>query len=49
MLHTLMQSIREYKRMTIISPILVVAEAAIETFIPFLMAAIIDQAFDPAT
>ncbi|KZL36460.1 ABC transporter ATP-binding protein, partial [Secundilactobacillus collinoides] len=47
MLHTLMQSIREYKRMTIISPILVVAEAAIETFIPFLMAAIIDQGIRP--
>lgn len=47
MLHTLMQSIREYKRLTILSPILVVAEAAIETFIPFLMAAIIDQGIRP--
>jgi ABC-type multidrug transport system, ATPase and permease components len=47
MLHTLLKSVREYRLQTIVSPLLVVSESAIETFIPFLMAAIIDQGIRP--
>lgn len=47
MLHTLLKSVREYRIKTIISPLLVVSESAIETLIPFLMAAIIDQGIRP--
>lgn len=47
MLHTLLKSVREYRLQTIVSPLLVISESAIETFIPFLMAAIIDQGIRP--
>lgn len=47
MLHTLLKSVREYRIQTIVSPLLVVSESAIETLIPFLMAAIIDQGIRP--
>lgn len=47
MLHTLLKSVREYRLQTIISPLIVVSESAIETLIPFLMAAIIDQGIRP--
>lgn len=47
MLHTLLKSVREYRIQTIISPLIVVSESAIETLIPFLMAAIIDQGIRP--
>lgn len=47
MLHTLLKSVREYRLQTMVSPLLVVSESAIETFIPFLMAAIIDQGIRP--
>lgn len=47
MLHTLLKSVREYRIQTIISPLIVVSESAIETLIPFLMAAIIDRGIRP--
>ncbi len=47
LLRTLLKSVREYRLQTIISPLFVVSETAIETFIPFLMAAIIDQGIRP--
>ncbi len=43
MIRTLLKSVREYRKQTITTPILVVIEAAIETLIPFLMAMIIDR------
>ncbi|MFC6314613.1 ABC transporter ATP-binding protein [Lapidilactobacillus achengensis] len=43
MLKTLSRSIRQYKGLTILSPILVAVEVAVETFIPFLMGNIIDD------
>lgn len=47
MLRTLLRSVREYRKETIITPIIVVAESAIEVLLPFLMAAIIDQGIRP--
>ena len=43
MIKTLMKSIRQYKKMSILSPILVASEVLVEIFIPFLMANIIDS------
>lgn len=43
MVRTLMRSIRQYRGMSILSPILVTIEVAIETLIPFLMGNIIDN------
>lgn len=43
MIKTLMKSIRQYKKMSILSPILVASEVLVEIFIPFLMANIIDN------
>lgn len=43
MIKTLMKSIRQYKKMSILSPIFVASEVLVEIFIPFLMANIIDN------
>jgi ATP-binding cassette subfamily B protein/ATP-binding cassette subfamily C protein len=47
MLKTLLTAVREYRRQSLLTPLLVALEVGIETFIPFLMAAIIDQGITP--
>nr|WP_246147590.1 ABC transporter ATP-binding protein [Secundilactobacillus folii] len=46
-MRTLLSSVREYRWQTIITPLMVVGESAIEVLLPFLMAAIIDQGIQP--
>ncbi len=46
MLKTLLKSLREYKKVTIITPILVTLEVIMEVLIPFLMANLIDYGID---
>ena len=43
MLKTLLKSIKEYKKETILTPILVSIESIVDVFIPFLMAFLIDE------
>lgn len=43
MIRTLMRSIRQYRKLSILAPTLVIIECAIETFIPFIMGNIIDN------
>lgn len=47
MLKLLLKSVRHYRWASILTPLLVTAEVAIETFIPFLMAAMIDKGITP--
>lgn len=47
MIRQLLQSVREYKRDALISPLLVAIETFIETMIPFLMAGMIDKGIVP--
>ena len=46
MMKTLMKSLREYKKVTIITPIFVTLEVIMEVLIPFLMANLIDYGID---
>lgn len=43
MIKTLAKSLREYKRESILSPLLVSGEVIMEVIIPFLMAKLIDH------
>ena len=43
MLKTLMKSIREFKRDTILTPVLVAIEVIVDCFIPFLIAALVNE------
>lgn len=43
MISTLMRSIRQYRKLSILAPVLVTVEVVIETFIPFIMGNIIDK------
>ena len=43
MIKTLAKSIKEYKKVTILTPILVSIESVIDVLIPFLMAFLIDE------
>ena len=43
MLKTLASHIKEYKKVSIITPILMIGEVLMETIIPLLMASIIDD------
>ncbi|MCD2255130.1 ABC transporter ATP-binding protein [Lactobacillus sp. CC-MHH1034] len=47
MLRLLLRAVREYRKESILTPLLVTTEVAIETFIPFLMASIIDKGITP--
>ncbi len=47
MIRELMHSLREYKKQTIMTPIFVVVEVAMELLIPYIMAWLIDQGITP--
>ena len=46
MVKTLMKSVREYKKDSLITPVLVIGEVVMETLIPVLMANLIDYGID---
>ena len=46
MLKKLAGSIREYKKQTILTPVVMIGEVALEVIIPFLMASLIDKGID---
>jgi ATP-binding cassette subfamily B protein len=46
MIKKLLQSVREYKKASILAPVYVVAEVVLEVLIPFIMARLIDQGID---
>ena len=43
MLKTLLKEVKEYKRVSIVTPVFMIVEVLMETLIPFLMASIIDE------
>ena len=47
MIKTLLKSVREYKRSSLLAPTFILAEVAVECFIPFITAKLVNQIQQP--